>query len=38
MGHEPNVADQVRERRVGLAIVGVIALNTGTAGAAFSPD
>jgi hypothetical protein len=34
---EPNIADEIRERRAGTDIVGVIALNTGTAGAAFSP-
>jgi hypothetical protein len=37
MGHEPNIADEIRERRAATAIVGVIALNTGMAGAAFSP-
>jgi hypothetical protein len=34
--NEPNIADEIRERRAGTDIVGVIALNTGTAGAAFS--
>jgi hypothetical protein len=34
---EPNIADEIRERRAGRDIVGVLALNTGTAGAAFSP-
>lgn len=34
---ESNIADEIRERRAGTNIVGVIALNTGTAGAAFSP-
>ena len=37
MAYEPNIADEIRERRAGTDIVGVIALNTGTAGAAFSP-
>ena len=37
MAYEPNIADEIRERRPGTDIVGVIALNTGTAGAAFSP-
>jgi hypothetical protein len=36
MASEPNIADEIRERRAGTNIVGVIALNTGTAGAAFS--
>ena len=37
MAYEPNIADEIRERRPGTDIVGVIALNTGMAGAAFSP-
>jgi hypothetical protein len=37
MAHEPNIADEIRERRAGTNIVGVIALNTGTAGAACGP-
>ena len=37
LAYEPNIADEIRERRTGTDIVGVIALNTGTAGAAFSP-
>jgi hypothetical protein len=37
MTSEPNNADEIRERRAGTDIVGVIALNTGTAAAAFSP-
>jgi hypothetical protein len=37
LASEPNIADKIRERRAGTNIVGVIALNTGTAGAAFSP-
>jgi hypothetical protein len=36
MAYEPNIADEIRERRAGTNIVGAIALNTGTAGAAFS--
>ena len=36
LASEPNIADGIRERRAGTNIVGVIALNTGTAGAAFS--
>ena len=31
------IADEIRERRAGTDIAGVIALNTGMAGAAFSP-
>jgi hypothetical protein len=34
---EPNIADEIRERRTGTNTVGVIALNTGSAGAAFRP-
>ena len=34
---EPNIADEIRERRAGTNIVGVIALNTGTACAASGP-
>jgi hypothetical protein len=37
LAYEPNIADQIRERRAGTNIVGVIALNSGTAGAAFGP-
>ena len=37
LAYEPNFADEIRERRTGTIIVGVIALNTGTSGAAFSP-
>jgi len=37
LAYEPNIADEIRERRTGTDSVGVIALNTGTAGAAFSP-
>jgi hypothetical protein len=36
LAYEPNIADDIRERRAGTNIVGAIALNTGTAGAAFS--
>lgn len=28
MAHEPNIADCIRERRLGKGIVGAIALNT----------
>jgi len=37
LASEPNIADGIRERRAGTNIVGVIALNTATAGAAFGP-
>jgi hypothetical protein len=37
VAHEPNIADEIRERRAGTDIAGVIALNTGMAGAACSP-
>jgi hypothetical protein len=37
MASEPNIADEIRGRRAGTNIVGVIALNTGTAGAGFNP-
>jgi hypothetical protein len=37
VAHEPNIADEIRERRAGMDIAGVIALNTGMAGAAFAP-
>ena len=37
MAREPNIAGKIRERRAGTDIVGVIALNSGTAGAAFGP-
>ena len=37
LAYEPNIADKIRERRAGTNIVGVIALNTGTAGTAFGP-
>jgi hypothetical protein len=37
LGHEPNIADDDPRAPSGLSIVGVIALNAGTAGAAFSP-
>jgi len=37
VAHEPNVADEIRERRAGTDSAGVVALNTGMAGAVFSP-
>jgi hypothetical protein len=37
LAYESNIADKIRERRAGTDIVGVIALNSGTAGAAFGP-
>ena len=37
LAYEPNIADEIRERRAGTNIVGVIALNTGTGGRGFSP-
>ena len=37
LASEPNIADEIRERRAGTNVGGVIALNTGMAGAAFSP-
>ena len=38
MAYEPSIADEIRERRPGTDIVGVIALNTGTVMRGFQPS
>jgi hypothetical protein len=37
VAHEPNIVNEIHERRAGTDIAGVIALNTGMAGAASAP-